>query len=120
MKRKESKLPIVLALLVLGYFVFWAINYVRRNQTNPPATAPIADMQRPANINTAPISAPVPVAQVAPPPVPVTSPAAPVATAATTPGDADPDPDTTTTGPPASEPVNRKMYGLTRDATNRH
>lgn len=36
MKRKESKLPLLLAAIVLGYFIFWAIGYVNRNRPAAP------------------------------------------------------------------------------------
>jgi hypothetical protein len=48
MKRRESKLPIVLTMIVLGYFVFWAIGYVGRNRPAP--VQPVTSLPRPAAV----------------------------------------------------------------------
>ena len=40
MNRRESKIPLLLAAIVLGYIVFWGFGYVRTHQA-PPAPAPV-------------------------------------------------------------------------------
>lgn len=51
MKRNESKIPLVLTIAVLGYFIFWAIGYVSHNRPSPAQPQTVTSLQMPANIS---------------------------------------------------------------------
>lgn len=71
MKRKENKIPLVLTVVALLFFIYWAMGYVAKNRT--PQPAPTVEMARPANITQIdpPRQAPQAVSQpVVPPPAP--------------------------------------------------
>ena len=40
MTKKESWIPLLVTLVVLGYFVYWAVGYVSRNKPQPAAVEP--------------------------------------------------------------------------------
>jgi outer membrane biosynthesis protein TonB len=69
MKRKESKIPLVLTVLVLAYFVFWAIGFVNRNRPVQPIQA---EAKAPERVAPTPTPQPVVVQQplAMPPPAP--------------------------------------------------
>jgi hypothetical protein len=118
MKRKESKIPLILTVLVLGFFVFWAMGYIRRNRTNPPITEPI-EAQAKAPERMAPPPAPMVVAK-----EPQAVPQQPVATHTATQG-AQPtavfyDPEAADHENIPIQPVNKKIAGMTQAATQRH
>jgi hypothetical protein len=48
MKRKESKIPLFVTLVILAYFVFWAFGYVARNRPAP--VEPVTAAQGPPDI----------------------------------------------------------------------
>ena len=117
MKRKESKIPLFLALVVLGAFVFWAIGYVAKNKTQPVSQQP-TDLARPAVINGV---QPEPIAQQSVAPAsqePVMAPAAKVA--------ADTGPtmnatDNTNVDVISGRPIyNRKIMGIARETSDKH
>ena len=49
MRRKESKVPLVVAFIVLTYIVFWGFGYAKKHQPTPvePAVAQIAVQPQP-------------------------------------------------------------------------
>ena len=118
MKRKESKIPLLVTLGILGYFVFWAIGYVARNKPQPAAQP--TNLQRPAMIaDVKPDPVEVQSSQAPPPPMPEIQPvrsSAPVSdqpkVSATDNNDVD---------VVSNRPVqNRKIMGLIQDSTAKH
>lgn len=118
MKRKESKIPLLLTLIVLGYFVFWAIGYVARNKPQPVPTQPVVDLAKPANITetpSQPVSNPTPLAMPPEPNVQVA--AAPKPATDSEPVQSE-DNDSDVVG--GKHIQNRKLLGIAKDTTNRH
>jgi len=121
MNRKESKIPLVVTLLILGYFVFWAIGYVRRNKPAPAVEQPTT-LARAAEINDIP---PKPVAEQTPAPVVQTpEPEQPKTRIAPVQGS---DADASSNSNNEDDDViggkhieNRKILGIAKEATNRH
>ena len=118
MRRKESKIPLVIAAVLFAWMIFWAFGYVKAHQTAP-APAPVA---------------PERVVNVAPPPQPVQTAPTPQPTATqepqtiatyqaptyqSTPDQVDEDGDRVYQ-PPAGQPVNRKMAAITNEAIKKH
>ena len=120
MKRKESKIPLVLTILVLAYFVFWAVGYVARNKPNQ---TPIqAEAKAPERV--APAPAPQPVVTQQPLTTPPPSPTPQVAVAAKQQpavelSEHDPMPDgSAVIG--GKVITNRKLVAIVQDATAKH
>lgn len=117
MKRKESKIPLLLTMIVLGYFVFWAIGYVGRNR---PHEAPVTDMQRPAVVTEVREQQPPQVQPV------VAQPATPVANVQVSKTPALQGPPPANVSDNSEEVVlsgrtqNRKLAGLLEDSTAKH
>jgi hypothetical protein len=120
MKRKESKIPLVLTVLVLAYFVFWAIGYVNRNK---PVQAPVQlEAKAPEQVAPAPTPQPVVVQQplAMPPPSPTPEVAvAPKQKPSEELSEHDPMPDgSAIIG--GKVITNRKIVALVRDLTAKH
>ena len=120
MTRKESKIPLVVTILILAYFVFWAIGYVRRNKPAPPAEQPTT-LAKAAEINDVP---PKPVAEQTSTFVPATpQPEQPATRVAPVQGS---DADVESVSSPDDDVIggkhiqNRKLLGIAKEATNRH
>jgi hypothetical protein len=51
MRSKESKIPLLLTLVLLGYFAYWAVGYVARNKKQPAPMQPIVRAEKPAIVD---------------------------------------------------------------------
>lgn len=47
MRSNESKIPLVVAALILGYIVFWGLGYAKNHQQQAPAPPPAVVVQTP-------------------------------------------------------------------------
>ncbi len=72
MTKKESWIPLLVTLVVLGYFIFWAVGYVSKNKPQPAATEPttLARAVKVDPVTTEPTAATGPAAIPAPQPKP--------------------------------------------------
>jgi hypothetical protein len=121
MQKKESKIPLLLTFLVLGYFVFWAVGYVARNKPQALPQEPIQAQAKEPD-NTAPAVQETPAA-----PASLPTPAAPTpeTTVAARPmvqqDDSGPydqgDPDDVVIG--GKHIHNRKIAGIAREMTQK-
>jgi len=118
MKRKESKLPLVLAAAFLAWFIYWAFGYVGKNKSTPIIQQPIeAQAKMPARADT---PEPQTIQKEAAPSTPVVSappsqkPGQEVIHARNPGTEADID-DTK-----MAEPLNRKIAGMSKASTDRH